>query len=101
MFDAAGAQVSMFWLAASIEGNPLPPQVAFDPSDGRFYQTHKMRTFPLSGTVRGVPDRIALRVRLELIGLDVLDDLIASGDLDRQLRGAMPRFTMGPAVEWT
>ena len=101
IFDDSGAQVSMFWLAASTEGNALPPQITFAPSDPRFSQTHKIKTYPGSGALPVLPDRITLRARLEPIGFDVLDDLIASGDLDPQLRSAMPTFEVGPTVEWT
>ena len=50
----------MFWQSATTEGNALPALLTFDNSD------------------------VALRVQLQPIGLDVLDDLIASGDLDPQ-----------------
>ena len=44
---------------------------------------------------------MTLRVRLQPIGLDVLDDLISSGDLDPRFRAAMPTFTLGGTLEWT
>ena len=102
MFDQAGAQVHMFWEAAGFETNALPALTTFNPSDPNFYQTHKMRFFPVSGSaIIPAPDRITLRVRLRAMGLDVLDDLIASGDLDPQFRLSMPTFTVGGTLEWT
>ncbi len=102
MFDASGAQVHMFWEAASFGTNALPALTTFNPSDPNFYQTHKTRFFPANGAaIVPAPDRITLRVRLRAMGLDVLDNLIASGDLDPQFRTAMPTFTVGGTLEWT
>jgi len=42
-----------------------------------------------------------MRVRLQPVGLEVLDDLIATGDLDPQFRAAMPTLQMGATLEWT
>ncbi len=44
---------------------------------------------------------VTLRVRLQSMGLDVIDDLIRSGDLDAQFRAAVPTFTVGGTLEWT
>jgi len=102
MFDQSGAQVHMFWEAASYETNALPALATFTPSDPAFYQGHKIKFFPAAGTpIIPAPDRITLRVRLRAVGLDVLDDLIASGDLDPQFRMAIPTFTVGGTLEWT
>ena len=44
----------------------------------------------------------ALRVRLAPIGLDVLDDLIASNDLDPAYKAKMPVFTLASTnLTWT
>jgi hypothetical protein len=45
-----------------------------------------------------------MRVRLEPIGLDVLDDLVASGDLQPWIRDAAAAATLtvaGTVKEWT
>ncbi len=97
MFDQAGSQVSMFWQAASYEGNALTAHVTFDPADPRFYQTHKIKSYPLTAP----PDRVTMRVRLQPVGLEVLDDLIATRDLDPQIRAAMPTLQIGTTLEWT
>ena len=101
IFDASGAQVSMFWQAASSEGNSLPPLITFDASDSRYYEAHKVKAYPASGELPTTPDHVTLRVQLQPIGLDVLDDLIATGDLDPSVRAASSTFTVGPALEWT
>jgi len=54
------------------------------------------------------PDRVTLRLRLQPVGLDVLDDLIQSGDLDPSVRSSMPTYDISfsptvdmPLLEWT
>ncbi|HEY8074069.1 MAG TPA: hypothetical protein VIF62_08170, partial [Labilithrix sp.] len=89
--------------AASVDGNALPGQATFDTTDPRFYQTHVLRGFPRSGTFAGAADRVTMRVRVQPMGLDVLDDLVASGDLDPAVRATMTTKTLdvGTLVEWT
>ena len=104
MSDAAGRSVGMFWQAATTEGNELPGQATFDRLDPRFYQTHILRPFPVDGApVPGAPDRVTVRVRLQPIGLDVLADLVASGDLDASVAAAMPTFDVAstPPLTWS
>lgn len=102
LFDEAGSAVKMFWPAASYETNQLSAQLTFDPKDPRFYQTHVVRNYPRGSALPAYPDRVTLRVRLQPIGLDVIDDLIASGDLDPKLRSTIPTLDVGgPVLEWT
>ncbi len=95
MLDDAGKEVHMFWEAACYESQTLPAQTTFDTRSPDFFKTHKVQSFPrgdFSKTFAGVPDRVTLRLRLQPIGRDVLDDLVASGDLDPAVRDAMPIF---------
>ncbi len=101
MFDPGGAEVHMFWEGATTEGNALPAQTTFDPTDPRFYQTHIERVYPRAAPVAQTADRVTMRVRVQPMGTDVLDDLVASGDLDPAVRGAMPIHDVGEALEWT
>jgi hypothetical protein len=97
------AQVDMFWLAASYEGNELPVQVTFDPTDPRYYQTHIVQSYPrmTSATLPSMPDQVTLRVRLEPIGLDVLADLVGTKDLDPAAIAAMAAIDVTPLLTWT
>jgi hypothetical protein len=109
MSDAQGHLVDQFWQAASSEGNELPALATFSASDPRFYQTHIVQRFPRNGSkLAQMPDRVTLRLRLQPIGIDVLQDLVDSGDLDGGVVAAMPTFdvplegpTMPALVEWT
>jgi len=102
LFDDQSKEVRMFWQASSYEGNALPAQATFDPSDDAFYRSHVLQTYPRDTTkvIPGAPDRVTVRVRVLPMGYDVIDDLIASGDLDPSVRGAL---TVRDALtlEWT
>jgi hypothetical protein len=114
MFDVQGNPVDMFWQAASTMGNEIPALATFDRLDPRFYQTHVEQFYPRSGTMPTalpqMPDRVTFRMRLQPIGLDVLHNLVDSGDLDPSVPSNMPTFDVSflspdggvqPALEWT
>ncbi len=117
VFGAGGQEVHMFWDIASTKndcaddsrpGCTIPGPVTFDQTDPDFFITHVSRRFPRSGIAVGATDRVTLRVRLRPVGLDVLDDLVASGDLDPTVRDAMQTLDLLPnrgvedvALAWT
>lgn len=87
--DAAGGEVTHAWEVATVESSLLPPAVTTDPSDPRFYHARSH-----SYQVPGVPDRVELAIHVEPVGLELLDELIGTGDLDPAVRDAMPRRTI-------
>lgn len=99
-FDDTGKEVHMFWEAKRYETSLLPTK----PPPAPLRSTHLIRRYPrdpnaLFGTK---PDRVTLRVLLQPIGLDVLDDLVRSGDLDPAIRQATPPpHVVGSTLEWT
>ena len=108
MLDGQDNEVSMFWQAANPSENyEIPGQVTASLLDPAIYQNHLYQTFPRSTFLTlapgQTPDRVTMRVRLQPIGLDVIDDLVASGDLDASTRAAIATFDIGasPLVEWT
>lgn len=109
MSDAQGHLVNQFWQATTTEGNELPALATFSATDPRFYQTHIVQRFPRNGAkLAQMPDRVTLRLRLQPIGIDVLQDLIASQDLDAGILDAMPTYdvplagpTLPAQMEWT
>jgi hypothetical protein len=108
LFDESGNETHMFWEAQEYESNLLPAQVTFDPSDPRFYQSHVFQNYPRSGLLTTYPDRVTLRVYLQPVGLDVFDELVASGDLADgpdyralELREALVPLTVGDELTWT
>lgn len=114
MFDAQGNPVDMFWQGVSTRGNEIPALATFDQLDPRFYETHVVQLYPRDGAtpmaLPQMPDRVTMRMRLQPVGLDVLDDLVDSGDLDPSVPGAMPTFDVSflgadggiqSSLEWT
>jgi hypothetical protein len=106
LFDKADKPVAMFWEAASFETAQLPGPTTNVPTDPDYYLTHVFRTFPRPTSTPAAlatpPDRITMRVRIVPVGLDVLDDLVASGDLKAEVKAKMPVFTLaGTTLEWT
>jgi hypothetical protein len=105
IYDQAGAPVHMFWDAASVgTSNQIPgavKQTVTDPSS--FARSHLRYLYPVAGPLTERPDRITLQVLVKPIGDDVLDDLVASGDLDPTIAAAVPQLVMGggAAMEWT
>jgi len=98
IFDPAGKETHMFWEAARVESVLLPPSVTNDPRDPRFYHA-VTRTYRVAGAP---PDRVTMCARIRPIDFDVLDDLVASGDLDGAVRDRVPTSTLAStALEWT
>ena len=115
-FDQDGKEVHQFWQIASTNndcsgarpGCTIPGPVTLDKTDPLFFATHVLHRFPKQGTATGTPDRVTLRVRMRAVGLDVLDDLIATGDLDPKFRSQIPTLDLLPnrqktsvTLEWT
>jgi hypothetical protein len=106
IFNGQGQAVNMFWEAASHDSNQLLGSVTSVQTDPRYYITHAYRDYPAATSTPSVlatmPDRVTMRVRLVPVGLDVLDDLIQSGDLDAGVKAAMPTFSLAATtLEWT
>jgi len=101
IYDAQGREVHMFWEAA--------PSAAYP--DGRASLTLPAPLTPLAPhTLEAsyqIPsfarvERIRLRLRMRAVGLDVLQDLIASGDLSEAVSKEMPTFTLhGASVDYS
>jgi hypothetical protein len=53
------------------------------------------------GAKGGLPARVTARLRIRPIGLDVLKDLVDSGDLDPAILAQMPTLNFGAQIEWT
>jgi hypothetical protein len=112
MLDDQNNPVPMFWQAANpSESYLLPGQITFNQTDPAYYRTHLFQPFPRKTLLTVAPDRVTMRVRLQPVGLDVIDDLAASAPADAEggpgdlssVRTAIPTFDIGtaPLVEWT
>jgi hypothetical protein len=68
--------------------------VTTDKTDPRYYQTHIYQRFPRAlgaPPLPQMPDQVTMRIRLQPIGLDVLNDLVDGGDLDAGVAGGDAR----------
>jgi hypothetical protein len=101
VYDELGREVHMFWDAAPSEMWPLgyDPDANILPFATTPLEPHAIKlTFPLSV----LPARVEARLMIRPVGLDILQDLVASGDLDEDVLERMPTFPLyGTAVEWT
>ncbi len=96
MFDAQSKPVVNFWEAAKTSGYELPALLTFDHLDPRFYENHIVQTYPRASSTTGLlpaqPARVTLRIRIQPVGIDVLQDLVDSKDLDPAVVAKMPTF---------
>lgn len=97
MRDESGEEVHMFWEARSIDGELLPASTVLSPMGDA--STWRVRRFEVPDAD---VDRVTTRLRLRPMGLEVLRDLVDSGDLDPIYVERMETFDVAPTVlEWT
>jgi hypothetical protein len=99
IFDERGEEVHMFWEAAPSEAHPdgvlgslLPvaTTLGVPHSRSRVYQ------------VLPPPERVEIQVQIRAMGLDVLQDLVDSGDLDAAVSSEIPTHVLhGSRVTWS
>lgn len=100
IYNAQGKEVHMFWDAEKSTQYPegyasnllIPP--------AQFANPHTVfRTYTVPG---GLPERVTVRLRMRPISHVILEDLVASGDLDPAIISKVPTFTLyGTVFEWT
>jgi hypothetical protein len=104
IFDSKGDPVHMFWEAEKSKDYPdgyqtqLLPVATTTYIEGRHSIVKQYRASTPDGRL---PSRVTAQLKIRPIGHDVLDDLVASGDLDRAIAQEMPTFTFGARIEWT
>jgi hypothetical protein len=103
IFDAKGEPAHMFWQAEKSAEHPdgyesnLLPAATTTYVEGRHAV---LKQYRIAGP-KGLPARVTARLRIRPIGLDVLEDLVRSGDLAPSFLAEMPTFTFGAQIEWT
>jgi len=93
----------MFWDAAKSAAHPQGYESIALPGASTTYIEGKhviVKQLRAAGP-DGLPARITARLRIRPIGVDVLDDLVHSGDLDPAIAAEMPTLTFGAQIEWT
>jgi hypothetical protein len=96
VFDSEGNETHDFWLAASVESNLLPaPETFSADADALTWRSH---TYALAS----MPARVNMRLRLRPMGLEILAELVESGDLDPGVLENTSTFDVAPTMlEWT
>jgi hypothetical protein len=104
IYGADGTPVHMFWEVAKSKAHPdgheanvLPPATTTY-VEGKHAVVKQYRAHTPDGSL---PARVTARLRIRPIGLDVLQDLVDSGDLDPAVMRKMQTLDFGPGIEWT
>lgn len=98
LFDGDGNEVEMPWQAATTQSDLLMPATTNDPNDPGYYHA-QTRSYVLAGVN---PDRIRMLLHVRPVGLELIDNLIDSGDLDSAVRSRVPTFDLSPSgLTWT
>jgi len=98
-FNAADESEHMFWDIVRVESELLPPSVTFDMTDPA-YDHSKTRSYPMGANPR--PDEVDVVVHIRAVGRELIDDLIASGDLDERFRFSIETLDLaGSRLHWT
>jgi hypothetical protein len=104
IFDAQGEPTHMFWDAAPSARHPLgyESNTLAVRKDSLGQGTHFVeKSFELSGAAgTTLPARVTARLRIRPIGMDILHDLVRSGDLDAAIVQEVPTFTFRAELVW-
>ncbi|HET8937045.1 MAG TPA: multiheme c-type cytochrome, partial [Polyangiales bacterium] len=105
IFNERGEERHMFWEAAPSPAHPrgYEPSALTVRTEMLAFGTHAIaKAYKLPGAgAAATPARIQARLRMRPIGMDVLQDLVASGDLDPALLAQAPTFSFGAQIEWS
>ncbi|MFI5306631.1 MAG: multiheme c-type cytochrome [Polyangiales bacterium] len=102
-YDAQGKPVHMFWQAGMSTAHPdgyesnVLPVATTTYIDGKHVV---LKQYQASGSA-GLPAHVTARLRMRPIGMDVLQDLVDSGDLDPAIVAQMPTLTFSAQIDWT
>jgi hypothetical protein len=97
IYDSEGNETHSFWEAADYESALLPGPVARSPTDPDYVDPHVTHEYTIPPV-----DRVAIRMRVRPMGLDVLRDFVDSGDLAPKFVDAIPTFSLAATeIEWS
>ena len=97
--NADGEETHLFWEITQVESTSLPASTPLLPGSPGFVNPHVGRRYLVVGET---PDRVTMRVRIRPIALDLLEELISSGDLPASILGVMPTFDLAATIlVWT
>lgn len=95
--DAGGKTAHMFWDIAEVATSTTLPSVKTRNSrDPDFHRERRVFSFNQEPSRIEAIERVTLTVKLRPIALEVLEDLVDSGHLERDIRDAMPVLEVLP-----
>lgn len=95
--DADGNAAHMFWDVVAVAGSTTLPAVKTrDSRDPDFHRERRAFLFNERPSALEAIARVTLTVKVRPIATDVLDDLVDSGHLDRNIADAMPVIEVLP-----
>jgi hypothetical protein len=96
-YDEANEETELFWKAARFTSAQLPAQETSNPSDPAF-DNGVLRTYSLPA----MPDRVTMQVNVRPVDATLVEELVASGDLDPASIADIPTFSLASTrLTWT
>jgi hypothetical protein len=90
----------MFWDIVRFDSLLLPPP-NHSHENGQTIGVDAHLVHDYAYEAPALPARVTLRVRVRALGLDLIDDLIGTGDLDPEVRSRIRTFDVGATrLEW-
>ncbi len=96
LLDESGDKVHFPWEGVSYVSDLLVAPTALSPLEPGWTDTHRVESFRIEGLE---PDTVTVRVLIRPVGLDVLSDLVASGDLDSEILEEMSTLELAGSVK--
>jgi hypothetical protein len=87
-FDGAGKETALFWQTVRYQNVQLPVATSSTSPDSERSVGH-VYTFP-----GAMPDSVKMRVRIRPVDFDLIDELVASGDLDAAVADGLLTITL-------
>lgn len=91
-YDDKDRETHFFWNTVRFESKTLPVARTSGKSDAD-RSIVKRYTFP-----GALPDKVTMRVKIRAIDFDLIEELVASGDLDPAVADQVPTFTVASTV---
>jgi hypothetical protein len=99
-FKDDGSPAHFFWDIARVDSKLLRPPVTLDKNSPAFDHSTTVK-FDVTAGFSAI-DRITARIRIRPLTYALLDDLVASGDLDAAVAGRLPTLDiLGTQSTWT
>lgn len=94
-FDAEDHETHLFWKTARIESTQVPVNRSSREPESSRSRTH---VYTFDGPL---PERVSMRVKIRPIDVDLISELVSSGDIDPAIAARIPTLTLARTeVTW-